>query len=205
MQACAYVFSKQITLRILLLIGTAFYLIYYFNASDTPLWPAIFGTSIIASTSIFGLVKLVINSSELIIARDHLPIFRLFPGLEPGTFNKLMQAGEVRYLKDKEVLTKKGIIPSHLFLILEEVVDVKKKKFKFQVGKGSFIGEVSMMQNSAATATVYGRSDTKVIAWPRINLEKTMAKDNRFKLALEALIARDMARKLAEAAKVTGK
>lgn len=202
LQTVAYMFTNQLGLRILLLCGTFLYLAYYFVAAETPLWPAIIGTSTIGLSSIYGLIRVVLNRSRLFMPAEHIEILEQFPGLEPGVFRRLLRLGQIRHLEQNELLAVSGTIPKSLFYILSGDVSVSKSQVDFEVGEGTFIGEVSMIQGVGATATVSGKAHTRVIEWDRQRLSGEMAKDERLRLAIEALLTRDIARKLAQAAKV---
>ena len=47
----------EIWLRGLILIGTAFYLIYYYYAADTPLWDAIFASGVLGLANIYMIAQ----------------------------------------------------------------------------------------------------------------------------------------------------
>lgn len=202
LQTAAYMFTNQLGLRILLLCGTLLYLTYYFVATETPLWPAIIGNSAIVLTSTYGLIRVLLNRSRLFMGAEDIAILEHFPGLEPGVFRRLLGLGQIRHLNQDEELAVSGTIPDTLFYILSGDVKVSKSQVNFEVGEGTFIGEVSMIQGVGATATVTGNAHTRVIEWNRKKLSDKMAKDERLRLAVEALFTRDMAKKLAQAAKV---
>ncbi len=202
LQAIAHMFTNQLALRVLLLCGTALYLTYYFVAIETPLWPAIFGTSFIGLTTVYGLIRVMLNRSTLLMSAQDIAILKRFPGLEPGVFRRLMKLGNIRFLDSNESLTVTGTIPDKLFYILEGDVEANKDHIQFEVHEGRFIGDVSMVQGGSATATVTGNTKARVIEWERSRLSARMAKDPHLRMAVEALFTRDLAQKLAQAAKV---
>jgi hypothetical protein len=202
LQSAAYIFTNQLGLRILLLCGTLLYLTYYFVATETPLWSAIIANSAVCLTSIYGLIRVLLDQSRLFMRAEDVAILEHFPGLEPGVFRRLLKLGQIRHLHQGEEMAVSGIIPDSLFYILSGDVSVSKSRVNFDVGESTFIGEVSMIQGVSATATVTGSAHTRVIEWNRQKLRDTMAKDERLRLAVEALLTRDIAKKLAQAAKV---
>ncbi|WP_169579690.1 cyclic nucleotide-binding domain-containing protein [Saccharospirillum impatiens] len=202
LQSAAYLFTNQLGLRILLLCGTLLYLTYYFVASETPLWSPIIASSAVCMTSIYGLIRVLLDQSRLFIRAEDIAILERFPGLEPGVFRRLLKLGQIRYLRQDEELAVSGIVPDTLSYILSGNVKVSKSMVDFEVGEGTFIGEVSMIQGVGATATVTGNTHTRIIEWDRQNLSNKMVKDERLRLAVEALLTRDIAKKLAQAAKI---
>ncbi len=160
----AYLFSSQITLRILLLMGTSLYLLYYFVAADQPLWPAIFGTACIGATPIFGLLRAIV------------------------TFEQPTE------------MTRQGQVPTSVFFTLDGDVDVNKADVSFQSPPFSWIGEISIIGGFPASATVRSKPGTKAVVWDRQHLMPKLKRNEKFRIAVEALFARDMAVKLAQAA-----
>jgi len=203
MQTIAYVFSSQIALRLFLLIGTFLYLVYYFVAADDPLWPAIFGTVCIGITSIYGLLRTLINRSTLTIPRSEMPIYEKIGDIEPGAFRKLMKYAQIKTFESRVLMTEFGVVPQQIYFTLKGDVDVTKSKFSFEIGPNNFIGEISIIGGFSASATVHSRPGTTVVVWNRAQLLDMMKKDERFRIAVEALFSKDMAFKLAQAVKVT--
>ncbi|MGH1576460.1 hypothetical protein [Planktotalea sp.] len=203
MQTVGYVFSSQITLRIFLLLGTLLYLIYYFVAAEDPLWPAIFGTICIGATSVYGLGRALANRSKWTITKDQLPIFEAMSEIEPGAFRKLMKDAHIKTFDAPTLMTEHGKVPEHVFYTLDGAVDVLKSNMTFSIERFNFIGEISIIGGFGATATVHSRAQTKVVMWDRAKLLAKMQRDERFRIAVEALFSKDMATKLAQAAKIS--
>ncbi len=203
MQTVAYVFASQITLRLFLLVGTFLYLLYYFVVADNPLWPAILGTACIGVTSIYGLLRALAHRSTLMISRDHMPIYEKMADIEPGAFRKLMKNAKIVTFVERLPMTEIGVVPDHVYYTLEGDVDVNKSNYDFPIGPFKFIGEISIIGGFGATATVHSRPGSKAVVWDRYELVTHMNKDERFRVAVEALFSKDMAIKLAQAAKVS--
>lgn len=203
LQTVAYLFSSQLMLRFFLLMGTAAYMLYYFVAADEPLWHAIFGTACIGITSIYGFLRVLADRSTLSIPKAYKPIFDQIGNIEPGAFRKLMKTAHIKTFDAAELLIEKGTVPEHVFFTVEGNVDVSKRAHSFAVGPHNFLGEISIMGGFPATATVHSRAGCTCVIWHRETLLTQMRKNERFRSAVEALFAKDMARKLAEAVQVT--
>ncbi|AXI47971.1 hypothetical protein C1J03_19380 [Sulfitobacter sp. SK012] len=202
LQTIAYIFSNQLTLRLFLLLGTSLYLLYYFVAADDPLWPAIFGTACIGTTSIYGFLRTLANRSTFSISKAHLSIYETIGDIEPGAFRQLMKTAEIKTFDGPEILTELGVVPDHVFYVLEGEVDVCKNDYKFTTGPTVFIGEVSIIGGFEATATVHSRAGSKAVVWDRHRLLEAMGKNVHFRIAVESLFSKDMALKLAQSAKM---
>jgi hypothetical protein len=155
-------------------------------------------TTAISMANVYGISMLLLSRSVRIIPAEQLPYFGMLEGLEPGEFKTLMRFGKVRTLQNQEILTVKGEVPGRLFYVIEGEVEIEKNSTpRFCIGPRHFIGEVSLVLGTPASATVAAPAGTRLIEWPRDLLARQMARRNRLKLAVEALIARDMARKVA--------
>lgn len=202
-QAAGMLFRSQILLRSLLLVGSGLYLIYYALAAEDPLWQAMAATTTLALANAYGLSMLLLSRSTRIIPADQLPLYEMLSGLEPGDFKALMRFGTARTLVNDETLTVKGEVPDRLFYIIDGAVEIEKDTaIRFRIASRHFIGEVSLVLGTPASATVWAPAGTRVIEWRRGDLAKAMDRQNRLKLAVEALIARDMARKVAVGAAI---
>ena len=197
-QAAGMLFRSQIILRVLLLLGSGLYLVYYATAAENPLWQAMAATTAISLANIYGISMLLLSRSVRIIPAHQFALFKMLDGMEPGDFRALMRFGQTRTLQREEALTVKGEVPDRLFYVIEGEVEIEKKTApRFRIAPRNFIGEVSLVLGSPASATVLAPPGTRIIEWPRDRLTKQMDRRNRLKLAIEALIARDMARKVA--------
>ncbi len=202
-QAAGMLFRTQITLRIFLLVGSGLYLAYYASAAADPLWEAMAATSAIACANVYGLTMLLLSRSPRMIPAGQQSLYQMMGGLEPGDFRNLMRVGQLRTLQASEVLTVAGEVPDRLiFLIDGDVVIEKGSAPPFRLPPRHFIGEVSLVLTTPASATVRASAGTKLVEWPRDRLVREMDRRARLKLAVEAMIARDMARKVAAGAGV---
>lgn len=196
-------FKNQIILRILILIGTAFYIYYYYIASNEPLWDAIYTSILIGISNIIGFINLLISQSPRFIAAGQMDLYNMLGGMEPGNFRKLMKIGTRRILNDDEQLTTQDTIPNKLFFILSGEVIVEKNGNKFKAGPRVFIGEISMILGTAASASVYLAKGSELVEWDRDVLFKEMAAKDSFRIAVEAIIGKDMAQKVAASSVIT--
>jgi len=196
---------SQTLLRIFLLIGSSFYFLNYAFAAEEPLWQGMAASTAMSMANVYGLSMLLLSRSTRIIPAHQLELFRMLGGLQPGDFKALMRLGEVRTLQADEVLTVKSKVPDRLFYVIDGTVEIEKDAAPaFRISPRNFIGEVSLILGTPASATVRAPAGTRVVEWPRDRLVREMQRRSRLKLAVEALIARDMARKVAVGSGIVG-
>jgi hypothetical protein len=196
-QVLGYLLRDQVKLRLLLLCGTFFYVLYYALAATTPLWDAILASSVLGLANLVDLSSLLLSRSAWLIPAEQRPLFEMLGGVQPGDFRALMKFGTMRTAGTEEEITRLGETPDRLFYISAGEPRVVKAGGDFMIPPRCFIGEVSLMLGAPASATVRLPAGAEFVEWPRETLARAMRRNHRLKLALEALMAEDMARKVA--------
>lgn len=192
-----FVFKSQIFLRLLVLIATIFYILYYYYHPDEPLWGAIYGSFLIMGANLIGLARILYSRLPIGIPANHWPIFKALEGLEPGEFRQLMNLGSMQFAADKVKLTQESTEVESLYFAISGDLNGDKGGREFKMYAGEFIGEVSFMLGGMATATVSIEKGGIYYEWPKDRLRKVLQSQPRLSQAFEALIGRDMAKKVA--------
>lgn len=197
--AC-YVFGlliiNQVTLRLLVLVGTGFYILYYFNVADAPLWEAIYISILIGTANVFGLLSLLARNSQWAIPREHKDIYDHFPGLPPGDFRTLLGLAK-RGISEQEIkLTTQNAPLTKLYYVIDGETAVTKNDDNFRVPGGTFVGEVAYLMDRRASASTRLLPGAEYLEWTTHDLRKASARSARFKLALESVLSMDLAQKV---------
>ena len=192
-----FLFKSQITLRVLVLIASLFYIAYYYYHPTEPLWGAILGSVLIIVANLIGLARIMYSRLPIGIPADQWPIFRALEGLEPGEFRQLMSLGAMKFAQDEVVLTKESVAVNSLYFAITGELTGDKSGHPFKMYAGEFIGEVSFMLGGEATATVRIAKGGVYYEWKKERLRKVLENQPRLSQAFEALIGRDMAKKVA--------
>ncbi len=188
---------NQVALRVMLLFGTFFYILYYWFVAQTPLWDAIYISSLIGAANLSGLLALVARKSRLALPRAHRDIYDHFPGLPPGDFRTLMHYAKRYTIDEPTRLTIEGAPMARLFYTLSGEITITKKNDLFKMPSGVFIGEVAFLTHQHASATTIMSAGSELIEWSAADLRRASEKSSQFKMALEATLSLDMARKVA--------
>jgi hypothetical protein len=195
----AYLIINQAAMRIALLVATAFYIWYYFSIANTPLWEAIYTSSIMAGANLLGLAFLFGRKSKLAIPAQHRDIYPLFDELLPGDFRALVKTADRVVLDDALVLAHEGEAVDQLYYVISGTMTVSKLGNSFRLPPEVFVGEVAFLTGRPATATTTLPEGAEVLVWDVARLRKLAAKKARFKMALEAVISQDLALKVSSA------
>lgn len=188
---------NELHLRLLLLAGTGFYILYYYHATDTPLWDAIWTSAVIGITNLVLILIILRERTTVGMSPNMLSLFQSFPTLYPGQFRQIMKRADwITAAHDTDICTQ-GETPRYLYLVSHGSVTVKRDGKSTTVGVGNFLGEISFLIDSPASATVTAHPGTQYVRWERQQLNQMMEKSPRLSNALRALFNQDIARKLA--------
>ena len=188
---------NQIALRTTVLTGTSFYMAYYYLIDSGPMWDAMVGSALIATANLIGLTSLIYSRMPLGMGDHQRSIFEALGALEPGVFRALMKIARHETSDGADTLTREGATPDSLCFVMSGRPRIAKGPDSFEVDGGCFIGEVSWMLDCPASATVTLEAGANYIVWPRDKLDRLTRRSPRVRQALEAMIAQDMARKVA--------
>ncbi len=196
-QAAALLFRGQTKIRVFLLLGSIVYLLYYMTVATEPLWEAMIATAAMAVANVYGLCALLLGNTVRLIPASQMPIYTMFGSVAPGEFRALMRHSSVYRTEQDAVLTELGEVPQSLYFIIDGELEICQGVGQFRIPSKHFIGEVSLMLGTPASATVYLKAGAHVVEWPRDRLIREMTRYPKLKIALESLLGQDMARKVA--------
>ncbi len=195
-QICGYLLINQTYLRLTMLCSTSLYILYYFHAAETPLWGAIIISSMTLVTILIGLATLYARNSSWSVPDAHKDIYPLFDELMPGDFGKVMRLSKRETLTEDRIVTQEGDDPETLIFVTKGTFLVQKGKVRFDVPGPTFIGEVAYLRNAPSAATTTLRAGNEIVVWSRSTLARNTRTAPRLKLAFDALISRDLAKKV---------
>ena len=191
-----FMIRDELWLRALILVGTGFYILYYYFAADAPLWDAIFASGVIGTVNIVMILVIMRERSTFGMSAEMLSIYRSFPTLSPGQFRRIMSVAERRTITQSTPICDEGVAPGHLFFVISGEMTLDRKGEKVRAAGGSFVGEISFLLDGPASATVVLEEGSQYLAWPRPALRRMMRRSDALANALAALFNRDLAGKL---------
>ncbi|MDW3182240.1 MAG: cyclic nucleotide-binding domain-containing protein [Roseobacter sp.] len=190
---------NQIVLRLLILTGTSVYILYYATVAATPLWEAIYVSVMIGTANLIGLSSLLARRSRLAVPRAHADIYRDFPPLPPGDFRSLMKLANRYKVDDERQVTTEGAAGSRLYYVISGATRVQKGDNEFIMPPQFFLGEIAFLIGQPSSASTWLEPGAEVLEWRFEDLRQKCKRSSRFRLALEAAISVDLARKVARA------
>ena len=194
-----YLIINQVLLRLMMLVGSVFYIAYYATAAAEPLWGAIWSSALMIAATLAGLAGLYARQAAWAIPAEHRDIARHFSHLPPGDVRALLRQARREVLAEARVITREGQRPDSLTFVLSGHMEVVKQGQKFLLPPGLFAGEVAFLLGRPSAATTTLPAGTEVLSWPLPAVETRARRDPRFRLALEAAMSKDLATKVAGA------
>jgi len=188
---------RELLLRTLILIGSVFYILYYYFISDTPLWDAIWASAVIGFANTWMMGVILLERTTLGMSPKMIELYRSFPTLYPGQFRKLIKTADWITAEEDTQISKAGTYLDSLFLVASGNMILLKDGANTQIGPGYFVGEISYLIDGPASADVIAPKGTEYIRWDRSVLAKQTKGSPAMSNALVALFNRDIAEKLA--------
>lgn len=194
--AMGFLARDELVLRLLVVTGTCFYILYYISIADIPLWDAIITSSILGVINLYMIVVLVVERTMFAMDDRATRSFKYFSTLNPGEYRKINKLADRHIASTQTTLTQENNANTRLIFILEGEVLVEKHGQSTTVNGPVFIGEVGMVLDSISTATTTIAKGVEYETWDYTELRKLMAGSTAIKNALIALFSKDMAHKV---------
>ena len=192
----AYLVRDQILLRGLIILGTVFYIVYYFFM-ETPLWSALLWNSSFVVINLIMIGVIYSDRASFVMSERERKLYQVFNTLSPGEFKKLLKIADWFDGSSEEQITTAGEVPARLYFIIDGEALIARDDKKFIVGPNVFIGELAYLVRKPATATVKLTDKVVGISWKTSSLIKLLASNPQMKIAFDGLLNQDLAAKLA--------
>lgn len=191
-----YLIINQVALRLVHLIGSIFYLLFYLVVSDPPLWNAFYVSVLYTLANILGLSAIMMRRSAWLIPTAFRDLAPLFPNMAPGDLRAIFRHATRQTITDDHVITREGQPVDQLYFVIHGEMQADKLGHSFPVPAGVFVGEVAYMSEAPSSATVTLKAGSEVVIWPVHQLKRQARRNPRAKLALDSAISRDLAAKV---------
>jgi CRP-like cAMP-binding protein len=104
--------------------------------------------------------------------------YKMFSSMTPNEFHKLLLLGSEKTIDKNTVLTLQDQPTNELYAILSGEVEIKKdEKIIAKLGSGYLIGEMSVLSQHHASATVMTTMQTQALVWSHDIAEQLQKKD----------------------------
>lgn len=190
----------EMWLRCLLLTGTGFYLLYYYNIEDEPLWDAIFTSGILGAINLGMIILLAFERTTFAMDEQTAKTYRSFDTLTPGQFRKVMKLSTTVTVNTDTILSNEDQPIDLLYLVTDGTAEIEKVGAKYSLPAPLFMGEIGFLLDGKASATVNLKSGSTYTYWQVGDLRNLMDASPAIRNAMIALFSRDLASKLGRSA-----
>lgn len=158
---------------------------------------------------LFGIAFVAINIAQLVLlARRRKTaeftleerMFRehIVPLLEPALARRVLDAGEWRTAEPDTVLIRHGEMVTHmLFIASGEIAVTVNDVLVGYCDPGNLVGEISVLTDMPATATVTARTQARYLAFERHTLHSLMKENSAIEQAIDQSFRKGVRQKLA--------
>ena len=194
----AYAIRDELKLRVMIVVSTFVYIAYYYAVSGGPLWEAIVTSLLMVLVNLWVLGEIVLERTTLRLNEDEKQLFDAFETLPPGQFRRVLKVAQWRRADDPDgtLLTREAEPSNSLFYIFEGIISVEKHGRRFRLPADNFVGEVGYVLNRKTTTTSVAPRGVRYVEWDADALRKLSRKYPNLGNALNALLTRDLAKKL---------
>jgi cyclic nucleotide-binding protein len=196
--ALSYLVTNIYWLRGLAILALGLEGIYFYFGSMPPLWIGIAWAIIFVAINAVQLVRLARERFTVNFNEHERSLHKeIFDGLTPVGFHRLLRSGEWRRYESGKILTVENAPVPELMVIADGVAKVEVNgNLAALVQAGSFVGEMSFLTGSAASATVTTVVPCRVFAIAKDRLEALLAMDEELRTTLHRVIGCDLVYKL---------
>ncbi|MEM7665188.1 MAG: cyclic nucleotide-binding domain-containing protein [Pseudomonadota bacterium] len=194
----AYGIRDELKLRILIVVATFVYIAYYYIVPSPPLWDAIGTSLLMVGVNLYVLGQIALERTTFRLSPDEKRLFDAFDTLSPGQFRRIARIAKWHQACDPEgtLLTREAEPSDSLFYIFEGAISVEKHGRQFRLPEGNFVGEVAYVLNRKTTTTSVAPYGLRYIECDSDALRKLGDDYPNLGNALNALLTRDLAKKL---------
>jgi len=194
----AFFIRDELPLRSFIIVSTVIYIAYYYFALDPPLWDAIVTSVLMIFANLYVLAQVLLERTTFRLSEEAKRLFDAFETLTPGQFRRILQIAHWRVAEDPEgtVLTREAEPSGALFYVLEGIISVQKGERLFRLPEGNFVGEIAFVLKRKTTATTVAPQGVRYVEWDADALRRLGRRHPNLGNALNALLTRDLAKKL---------
>jgi hypothetical protein len=193
-----YALKDVLWLRVFLVVGCAFEIVYSFQIAGRPLWVNISWAGLGMGLNAVQIALLLRERRAPEFTEEEQELFKtVFRDFCYADFRTLMRRARWMDVDMDTTMTTEGRDPEELLLIYRGAasVEVQGKKVAM-VNDHHFVGEMSFLTQGVASATVRATRPTRCLKWWKHELRELMQHNPTLQAALQAAFNADLVNKL---------
>ncbi|MDC1312236.1 cyclic nucleotide-binding domain-containing protein [Burkholderiales bacterium] len=197
--AISFVVKDIVALRILAIFSSFAAILYnYFHPMGSPDWLPLSWCFVFALINIWRVLQIYTEKYKVSLSDTELEMLDTsFSNFNPVEFAKLMRSSHWESVDINTTLTKENEVPHKLYFVQNGSVSVTRgNKEITRTSDGTFIGEMSFINNSSASATTTTLTPTRLVAWDRLILNQLLSRNPTLSILLKHSISVDLTKKI---------
>ena len=191
-------FKRIILLRVFLVIGSIFEILYFLVISPKDLWAGIMWAVLIMLVNLVMIALFLYGKGSFRLTHDENYLFNtVFSHMDKMNFKKMLAAGNWLTMESGDILIFENQTTDSLMLISQGKVGIFVNDVQVAVvHSGSFVGEMSFLSGGVATATAKALTKVKLFIWKKTTLIKLLSRDETLDADMRKIFASDLVSKL---------
>ncbi|MBA4740911.1 MAG: cyclic nucleotide-binding domain-containing protein [Burkholderiales bacterium] len=197
--AISFVVKDIVALRILAIFSSVAAIFYnYFHPMGSPDWIPLSWCIIFALINVWRVCQIYTEKYQVSLSSIELEMLDTsFSNFNPVEFAKLMRASHWESVDASTTLTKENEVPEKLYFVQNgSILVTRDAKEIARISDGTFIGEMSFINDSRASATTTTLTSTKLVAWDRLALDQLLSRNPTLSILLKHSISVDLTKKI---------
>jgi hypothetical protein len=170
----------------------------YFLIQGTVLWPPVLWALVFTAINLFQITRIYLERRPVVLSKDEQALYDLgFRSLRPREFVSLSLVGEWKSAQAGERIVTAGQPMSHLCIAITGSAEVHKQRERIgTLSPGHIIGTALALTGDPSPIDITFIEPAHYMRWPLPSLRRFMDKRPDLRVALQALVNRDLAGKL---------
>ncbi|HSC06359.1 MAG TPA: cyclic nucleotide-binding domain-containing protein [Steroidobacteraceae bacterium] len=170
----------------------------YFLIQGTILWPPVIWAMVFTAINLFQIARIYLERRPVILAPDEQMLYDLsFKTLRPREFVSLLLAGQWKDAAPGEQLLAEGERVSSVCIPIKGSVDVLRRGERLgRFRPGDLVGTALALTGEPSSVEARVSEAARYMCWPLASLRTFLEKRPELRVTIQALVNRDLARKL---------
>lgn len=191
-----FLVRDELLLRVLVMTGNVFYILYYFLFPAEPLWDAIVTSAILGAANLYVMSKILLERTTFALSDNEKNLYGHFKTLNPGQFRRILKHCEWITADTQTRVCRENQPADNLYFLYDGRAMIERGGKSFEIQDGCFLGEIAFITNGEYTANVYATKGTTYVKFSNPLLKKIMKRDRELSNAVISLFNFDLAKKL---------
>jgi Popeye protein conserved region len=170
----------------------------YFLVQGTVLWPPVLWALVFTAINLFQITRIYLERRPVVLSKDEQALYDLgFRSIRPREFVSLSLVGEWKNAQAGERIVTEGQPVSHLCIAITGSADVHKQRERIgTLSPGHIIGTALALTGDPSPVNITFIEPAHYMRWSLPSLRRFMDKRPDLRVALQALVNRDLAGKV---------